>query len=99
MFHEFSFSGTRVHLDAGDTLFLYTDGLSEASRGEDEYGVERVTNLMRQQATRKPAEVISACLDDLRGFVDGPAVDDLTLLAIQRAGQSPAARPRDVRPL
>lgn len=29
MFQEVDFSATRVHLDAGDTLFLYTDGLSE----------------------------------------------------------------------
>jgi phosphoserine phosphatase RsbU/P len=30
MFHEVDFSATRLHLDAGDMLFLYTDGLSEA---------------------------------------------------------------------
>lgn len=84
MFHEFEFSATRLHLDAGDMLFLYTDGLSEASCGEDEYGVDRVTHLVRQQAARRPCELIAACLDDLRGFTDGPALDDLTLLAIQR---------------
>ena len=85
MFHEFDFSATRVHLEPGDTMFLYTDGLSEARHGDDEYGVERVMHLVRQEAARRPAEVITTCLDDLRAFVDGPALDDLTLLAIQRA--------------
>ena len=33
----------------------------------------------------RPAELIAACLEDLRAFADGPALDDLTLLAIQRA--------------
>jgi len=85
MFHEFEFSATRLHLEKGDMMFLYTDGLSEARHNDDEYGVERVAHLARQ-AARRPAEMINACLDDLRSFVDGPALDDLTLLAIQRTG-------------
>ena len=85
MFHEVDFSATRVHLDPGDMLFLYTDGLSEARHADDEYGVDRVTHLVRQQARRGPSELIAACLDDLRAFVhDSPMLDDLTLLAIQR---------------
>lgn len=86
MFHEFDFSATRLHLEAGDMMFLYTDGLSESRNADDEYGVERVTHLVRQQTTRRPAEVIAACLDDLRAFADSPAFDDLTLLAVQRTG-------------
>ncbi|MGO8796638.1 MAG: SpoIIE family protein phosphatase [Candidatus Sulfotelmatobacter sp.] len=84
MFHEFDFSATRLHLEAGDTLFLYTDGLSEARRLDDEYGTDRVVHLVRQQAARRPPELIAACLDDLRAFADGPTLDDLSLLAIQR---------------
>jgi sigma-B regulation protein RsbU (phosphoserine phosphatase) len=86
MFHESEFSATRLHLDPGDTVFLYTDGLSEARSAEEEYGVDRVTHLVRQQAARSPAELIAACLDDLRAFAGGPPLDDLTLLAIQRMG-------------
>lgn len=84
MFHEFDFSATRVHFETGDMLFLYTDGLSEARGADGEYGVDRVTHLVRQQAAHRPAELIAACLDDLRVFADGPPSDDLTLLAIQR---------------
>lgn len=83
MFHEFEFSATRLHMESGDAMFLYTDGLLEARHNDDEYGVERVTHLMRQ-AARKPAEMIGACLEDLRSFTDEPISDDLTLLAIQR---------------
>jgi len=44
-------------------------------------------NLVRQQAPRPPAELVSACLNDLRAFAGStPAVDDLTLLAIRRNG-------------
>src|SRR5207248_7256524 len=87
MFCEGEFSGTRLQLEAGDTLFLYTDGLSEARKANTEYGVDRVTRLVRQQSARPPAELIAACLDDLRSFVGTePRADDLTLLAIRRHG-------------
>jgi phosphoserine phosphatase RsbU/P len=86
MFHEGEFSATRLQIDPGDTLFLYTDGLLEARSADDEYGVDRVVSLVRQQSAKPPAELISACLDDVRTFAGtNPATDDLTLLAIRRA--------------
>jgi phosphoserine phosphatase RsbU/P len=85
MFLEGEFSATRLNLGAGDTLFLYSDGLSEASCASgEEYGVERITRFVHQQSTQQPAALLAACLDDLRAFADGPSLDDLTLLAIQR---------------
>jgi phosphoserine phosphatase RsbU/P len=94
MFCEGEFSATRLQLEPGDALFLFTDGLSEASgtnkgidgsEKDEEYGVDRVTRLVRQHAARPPAELIAACLNDLRGFTNGGTPhDDLTLLAIRR---------------
>jgi phosphoserine phosphatase RsbU/P len=85
MFLETEISATSVHMETGDTLFLYTDGLSEASNESDEYGVDRVMALVHQQAARKPAEMIAACLDDVRAFTKGiPGFDDMTVLALQR---------------
>ncbi|MGP8176112.1 MAG: SpoIIE family protein phosphatase [Terracidiphilus sp.] len=85
MFLETEFSATRVQLEAGDTLFLYTDGLSEASNEREEYGVDRVITFVRQQAVRQPAELIAACLDDVRAFTNGgPVFDDMTMLAVRR---------------
>jgi sigma-B regulation protein RsbU (phosphoserine phosphatase) len=87
MFFESEFSAIRLQLEAGDTLFLYTDGLSEARCAGDEYGVERIARFVHQQAGRPAPELIASCLDDLRAFTDGgPQLDDLTLLAIQRRG-------------
>ena len=40
--------------------------------------------LVGRHASRRPADVISACLEDLRGFAGAnPGMDDVTLLAIQ----------------
>ncbi len=85
MFMETEFSSTRVQLEAGDTLFLYADGLSEANNESDEYGMDRVIALVRQQAARQPAELIAACLDDVRAFTNGsPSFDDMTVMAVRR---------------
>ena len=85
MFLEAQSSATCVQLECGDTLFLYADGLSEARNESDEYGVDRVMALVHQQAARQPAELIAACVDDLRAFVNGgPSFDDMTVLAVRR---------------
>jgi serine phosphatase RsbU (regulator of sigma subunit) len=40
--------------------------------------------LLRQQAGRPPAELVAACLDDVRSFTgDAALLDDLTVLAIR----------------
>lgn len=85
MFRETVSAGTCVQLESGDTVFLYTDGLSEARNESDEYGVDRVLTVVHQQSAREPAELIAACVDDLRTFVNGgPSLDDLTMLALRR---------------
>ena len=86
MFLETQFSAMSVQLDPGDALFLYTDGLSEASNSSDEYGLDRVIALVRQHTARQPAELIAACLDDVRAFSNGtPGFDDMTMLALRRS--------------
>ncbi|HEX8814586.1 MAG TPA: SpoIIE family protein phosphatase [Terriglobales bacterium] len=95
MFCEVEFCGTRLQTEPGDTLFLYTDGLSEArgangDQTDEDYGVDRIVKFLRQNAIQPPAGLISACLDDLRAFGAGTApFDDLTVLAIQRAPAVP----------
>jgi sigma-B regulation protein RsbU (phosphoserine phosphatase) len=68
-------------------LFLFTDGLSEAQGdGGDEYGVDRVRDLVSRLALSSAAGVISDCLEDLRCFAGAnPGMDDVTLLAIRHA--------------
>jgi len=84
MFCEGEFPVRHLKLEAGDTLFIYSDGLSEADSAGEEYGVDRIARFMQEQRGRHAAELIAGCLDDLRTFVgDGPQTDDLTLLAIQ----------------
>jgi sigma-B regulation protein RsbU (phosphoserine phosphatase) len=86
MFREASFTSSCLQLNADGLLFLFTDGLSEAQGDDGEYGIERLTNLVRRLAACCAADVVSACLEDLRCFAGAnPGVDDVTLLAIRHA--------------
>jgi phosphoserine phosphatase RsbU/P len=81
-----SFSVNRVQMEKGDTLFLYTDGLSESLDGlGNEYGRERVSQFLADNHQSSPEALVSQCRHDLHHFADGRApIDDLTIMAITR---------------
>jgi len=87
MFCNTRFPVHRLTLAHGDTLFLYTDGLTEArNRAGAEYGLHRIRTLAARHTGIEPAGLISKCLEDLQSFAEGvKQPDDLTLLAVQRA--------------
>jgi phosphoserine phosphatase RsbU/P len=87
MFCDTRFPVHRLALSHGETLFLYTDGLTEArNRAGVEYGLQRIRSLATRHKGIEPAGLISRCLDDLLSFGEGlKQADDLTLLAVQRA--------------
>jgi sigma-B regulation protein RsbU (phosphoserine phosphatase) len=88
VFCDEHFTISTVQLDPGDTLLLYTDGLSEAhDASRREYGRERLMELAGRSHTLSPDELINACIEDLRGFrADVPLEDDLTIMSIRRSG-------------
>jgi sigma-B regulation protein RsbU (phosphoserine phosphatase) len=87
MFCDTRFPVHRLTLGSRDTLFLYTDGLTEArNRAGAEYGLHRIQALAARHTQLEPSGLISECLKDLLGFGEGvKQTDDLTLLAVQRA--------------
>jgi phosphoserine phosphatase RsbU/P len=87
MFGDTRFPIHRLTLAQRDTLFLYTDGLTEArNRAGAEYGLHRIRTLAARHTKMEPAGLISECLEDLLSFREGlKQTDDLTLLAVRRA--------------
>ena len=77
----------RLRLEPAETLFLFTDGLSEArGRSDAEYGTERLAGVLARQGHLPLNDLVSACLQDVAAFRAGaPRTDDLTLLAIRRS--------------
>ncbi len=86
MFCEERFSLSEVRLAPGDTITLYTDGLSEAVNTSGvEYGTERLIKIISENRSLPPEKLISACLKDLKTFQSGvPRTDDLTIMVIRR---------------
>ena len=82
------FTSERFRMESGDTLFLFTDGLSESrDHGGEEYTAERLRRLLCEQHELLPAALIGACLSDVADFRAGtPKHDDLTVMALRRAG-------------
>jgi phosphoserine phosphatase RsbU/P len=76
----------RFWLDKGDSLFLFTDGLTESVNPEGEqYGLGRVEHLAVRCASAMPSQLISECLSDHLQFTRGVArSDDLSLLVMRR---------------
>jgi sigma-B regulation protein RsbU (phosphoserine phosphatase) len=87
MFCNTRFPIHRLALAQGDTLFLYTDGLTEARNlAGQEYGLQRIRALAAGNTGIEPDGLISKCLEDLFRFGEGlKQTDDLTLLAVRRA--------------
>src|SRR5438034_1043939 len=81
------YSAFELQLEPGDSLLLYTDGLTESFDPlEAEYGIERLSKLAGIGHSFGPRELTAACLEDARTFRAGqPKGDDLTVMVIQRA--------------
>jgi serine phosphatase RsbU (regulator of sigma subunit) len=66
-------------------MLLYTDGLNEAeNRQQEQYGEDRIIQLMTSLASRSTRDIIEALKADADQFRDGAEQsDDLTLLAFR----------------
>ena len=80
-YHQDTFS-----LNPGDTLILYTDGVSEAMNAEgEEFGVERLQQLFANQPPTSAKMAIEAIMRAVSDFAGGtPQSDDVTCLVLRR---------------
>jgi phosphoserine phosphatase RsbU/P len=89
MFCSSNYVLERAHLDPGDAMLLYTDGVIEARNGEDdEYGQARLVTAFERADAAGPVDargIADLCLADLDGFRRGqPRHDDVTIMAVRR---------------
>jgi phosphoserine phosphatase RsbU/P len=83
-----TFAEATVMIEPESTLFLYTDGLNEAGNPEeDEFGMDRLTALVRESCGYALSDVPSRILDAITAFENGAhATDDKTMVAMRRSG-------------
>ena len=72
-------------LQRGGTLFVYTDGVPEATNSHGEmYGTERLVNDINKYKDCTPKEILQSIHSDVDSFVgDADQFDDLTMMAIK----------------
>ena len=75
-----------VALKSGDCVLFYTDGMKEAvDAHEEEFGMERMCEAFRLAAPLGAEAVLSRMQDELSQFTgEGPQMDDITLVAIEK---------------
>lgn len=74
-----------LQMNIGDAIFLYTDGVPEATNSSDTlYGMERLEEFMKAHHSLSVEEMLPAVRESVDEFVgDAPQFDDLTMLALR----------------
>jgi phosphoserine phosphatase RsbU/P len=85
MWADKSYEAGKLILESGDWLVIFTDGVVEAvNGGDEEYGEERVLNLLQMGATATPEELLRRMMSDLDAFVGPtPQHDDITCMLVK----------------
>lgn len=82
------YKATTFNMYPGDTIFLYTDGVTEATDANNElYGEDRLKVCLNSKQWKNTEEMIEAVKVDVNKFVDvAPQFDDITMLAFTYLG-------------
>ena len=90
----FNYRINELQLKVGDRLFLYTDGVPEATNAESElYGEDRLLTFMNQNTAAPATELLPALKADIDAFVgEAPQFDDITMLIFDYKPQEGGAR-------
>ena len=86
------FKEYELQLTKGAKLFLYTDGVAEATNANEElFGTDRMIDALRTAEDKTPREILAAVDAAVDEFVgDAPQFDDLTMLCIEYNGDCQA---------
>jgi sigma-B regulation protein RsbU (phosphoserine phosphatase) len=81
LFDEWTCTVSESRIAPGDTLVIFTDGVTEAMRGEDEeFGEDRLFDTIRAHVHEPPAAVLSSTVSRVKAFSGSTQSDDLTLV-------------------
>jgi len=86
VFEDAKFGERELQLKPGETLLVYTDGVTEAmNQAKDLFGEDRLEKAVTGVADLSPEKIAERVIEQVEGFVlEAERSDDITLLAIQR---------------
>ena len=82
VWYDFTYTGESCRIDHGSTIFMYTDGITEAEDVDKSlYGEGRLVSLLQKQELQSPRTITENMLDDLQKYTVGAVQnDDITVL-------------------
>lgn len=82
---DITFTPRCITLEPGDKLYLYTDGVPEATREDSKmYGTDRMIEFLNSDTSRSGPELLEAIRSDVDTFVNGaPQFDDITMVLLE----------------
>ena len=96
-----TYKNHEIKIEAGDRLFLYTDGVTEATNVENQlYGEDRLLKILKDDKAKNlnSKEILSLVRADIDKFVAGaPQFDDITMLEMILKGKSEENKMREMR--
>ncbi len=87
MFEPASFESRKFHLDTGDLLIVYSDGLTDAENPQHEmFGEERLLEIIRREAPAGSRAVEQKILKGIADFTQSmPQTDDITFVVVEKS--------------
>lgn len=80
-FERWQGSACRAQFYPGDLLVVFSDGVTEANRGEEEFGETRLIAALQACNGERVDKIVPTILSSVQQFSSGAQYDDLTLLA------------------
>lgn len=86
--HNMKYTGYDLHLDPGDCLYVYTDGIPDAINiNEEQYGIARMLDALNTYKDASMEGLLQAVKADQDAFVDGAdQFDDITMIGFRFKG-------------
>ena len=85
LFYQSEYDISKINLKKGDSLLIYTDGLTEAISNDEEYGEERVKQQLIKSGNLSSKKIIDELINDHANFIkESPRLDDVTIMVIKR---------------
>lgn len=84
-FDGVKYPNQEIQLSKGDKIFVFTDGLSEATNKKDQmYTIDRILKALNNNKDKSPKDTLESVTKDVAKFVgDAPQFDDLTMLCVE----------------
>ncbi len=83
---DINYTESEIFLERGDTIFVYTDGVPEASNENNEmYGFDRTLEVLNLNRRKNMSEMCCSLKEDISTFKNSAKqFDDITVMAIRR---------------